>query len=313
MKLKLKNFTILIGFVILAYILYLIDLKLMLEILKSAKPLPVLLAGVISLLTIILMNIRWARIISICKIKINFLYSLKSLSKGIALGIITPGRIGEFYRAKYLKDINKKSWGMNFSTVVIDRIFDLITLLFLGALCGVILVNNYFVEIPLLLIVGFSISLIFFLILFLNKKNAKNILMPIFNIMVPKKYKKKMNFHFEEFYEGIKKIRTLNYFEGFLYTLGIWFLNVVTFYLISYSLGLNAGFWFIALIAPVMVLLNLIPISVSGLGTVQALSIFFLGLIGASSEQAIAFSFLFIFIGMWIYALPGIVLFILKR
>jgi uncharacterized protein (TIRG00374 family) len=273
-----------------------------------------LLASIItSLGTIFLMTLRWKTIISGTGIKTDYKTCFRSLAKGISLGMITPGKVGEFYRAKYMMEKTKKSIGLVFSTVVIDRILDIFVLMILGTICSIALIHLYLVQIPLWLILLFSGLVLAAIVIFLNERYMKKILLPLFSLFVPEKYRSKIHFHFNEFYKGVRAIKKEVWMKGLLATLLIWVMNFITTYLIIMSLGLDVPFWYVAIINPLMVLINLIPISVSGFGTLQASCIFLLGLRGISPEAAVAVSFLIILVGIWIYALPGAIFYALKK
>jgi uncharacterized protein (TIRG00374 family) len=76
-------------------------------------------------------------------------------------------------------------------------------------------------------------------------------------------------------------------------------------YLLALSLGINIGLFFFILVIPVLSLLDLLPISISGIGTRDVALIFLFGLNGISAEQAVAFSLLYLFMSYWLIALIG--------
>ena len=51
---------------------------------------------------------------------------------------------------------------------------------------------------------------------------------------------------------------------------------------------------------------DLLPISISGIGTRDMALIFLFGLKGVSAEQAVAFSLLYLFMSYWLIALIGV-------
>ena len=76
-------------------------------------------------------------------------------------------------------------------------------------------------------------------------------------------------------------------------------------YLLALSIGIDTGVLFFVLIIPVLSLLDLLPISISGIGTRDVALIFLFGLKGISPEQAVAFSLLYLFMSYWLIALIG--------
>jgi uncharacterized protein (TIRG00374 family) len=308
---RYKKYTFLIGLILLALILYKIDLENLVTILKSTNILFIVLALSVNILTIIIMVLRWKRIIYVSDLKISFKNTLSSYLKGALWGTITPGKIGELYRAKYLKEKTKTSTGIALSTVVIEKIFDIFSLLIFGFIGILVLTYLYALKsFPILFLLTAILAFCLLLFLFMNEKMMRFILKPFFNIIIPQKHKEKIELHFDEFYNGLKSIKLNTYAVCIIYTLIIWFLNSIMLYLLSLSLELNVPLWFMVIALPIITLVNLIPISISGIGTSQASFIFLLALRNVSPESAVALSFLCMIFGNLFYAFPGAILYI---
>lgn len=312
-KIKIKNFSPLIGIVLFLYIITKTDLNKLLIVLKQVNIKLILLALVMSIITILLMNLRWTRIIQAMKIDINYSDCLPMFLKSLAIGAITPGRIGELYRAKYLKDKTKKDIGETLSSVVLDRIYDLLSLLVLSLIGVLLLTHFYITTLPVYIIILFIIILFLSLIALLNKKTANFFILPLINLIIPKKNKETSRLQYDVFFTTINKLKFYNYFEVLSITILIWFINFVRLYIIAISLNINISFWFILIISPVITVLNLVPITISGLGTLQASCIYVMGIVAVPMESAIAFSFLYTIFGIWLISLPGIFLLLFKN
>ena len=76
--------------------------------------------------------IRWNAIVQIFNKSISVASAMYYTLISIAFGFVTPGRLGEFVKAKYLVDRTNISYLKSFMTVVIDKIFDVMALVFLG-------------------------------------------------------------------------------------------------------------------------------------------------------------------------------------
>ena len=70
--------------------------------------------------------IRWRSIIQIFNKTITIKSSINYTLISIAFSIVTPGRLGEFIKAKYLVDSSNMGYIKSIVTVVIDKIFDII-------------------------------------------------------------------------------------------------------------------------------------------------------------------------------------------
>ena len=309
---KIKKYSFLIGPLIFIYILYKIDLNRLFGLLSSVKITFILLAIAVLPLFFLLMTLKWKKIIDSSEIKFSFKNTLISFLKGTALGVVTPGKLGELYRFKYLQRISKSSFGISLATVVIDRLIDLVALIILGLVSVLMLVHIYAVKISVLMIVLFFCFFILCLIILTKKRYMKKILRPFFRMFVPENHKEMIASHFHEFYKGLKSIGISTYLICILYTLMVWTLNILVVYLLGKSLMLGIPFWFMVLVVPLVTIVNLIPVSVSGLGTSQAAFIFTLSLIGISSESAVALSILVIALSL-IRAIPGAIIYAFKK
>ena len=120
----------------------------------------------------------------------------------------------------------------------------------------------------------------------------KKILKPFYLALIPEKHKDNLSNHFSEFYLGfrmiVKKKKELTY--AIILTVFIWFGSIFQFYFLAKALGLLVPFWFFMMIVPPTVLVEIIPISFSGLGTRDATLIFFLSFIGIAAESAVSLS-----------------------
>jgi len=305
---KIKKYSFLIGPAILVYILFRIDFGNLIELLGSVKISFIFIAVSLLPLFFLLMIFRWKKIIESCKINFSFKNALISLLKGTALGVVTPGKLGELYKFRYLQKISKSSMGVSLSTVVIDRLMDVSALIFLGLLSILITVNIYAIKISFRIVLVLSLFFILSAFLFTKKNVMKKILKPFFNLFIPPDHKKNVALHFNEFYRGLRLITAKSYVICAFYTLLVWSVNILAPYFLSKSLGMGVPLWFMALAMPLVSIINLIPISVSGLGTSQLAFIFTLSLIGISSEYAVALSFLFFALGL-VRAIPGAILY----
>jgi hypothetical protein len=65
---------------------------------------------------------------------------------------------------------------------------------------------------------------------------------------------------------------------------------------------------YVVLIMPIVTLVELIPFSISGLGTRDATVIYFFSVVGVGSAEAVGFSIVYVLIGTYLTALAGFVL-----
>jgi hypothetical protein len=76
-------------------------------------------------------------------------------------------------------------------------------------------------------------------------------------------------------------------------------------YAVTWVLGIDVPLRYVALMLPVMTLMEIIPISVSGIGTREAAVVFFFSAVGIGNAQAVAFSIMYLIVGTYLTALVG--------
>lgn len=309
MKFKYQYLSI-IGIIILLYILLNINISKVTAVLSSVNLIYLVLAILINFVIILLLTLRWKFIVLAMNADMKFRTYLLLRLKGAFLGSITPGKIGDFYRAKHLSEETSLSIAQSFSSVIIDRIADVCALIFLGTIGIYVVLNTYNVIMSWFGFIFFSILIIFGMILIIKKKVTKRLLRPFFKIFVPKNSKKKVMMHFNDFYEGVSKIKPSNYFISFILSILIWVTTSIGVYLLALSIDIDISIIYIISIAPLAAVLSALPVSIGGLGTRDAIYIYFLSSIGIESEYAVALSLLVLIFLNLIYIPIGIVLYI---
>ena len=204
------------------------------------------------------------------------------------IGALTPGRIGDFIKVLYLKE-DGYSFGKSFATVLLDRLFDLSSLLLLGY-AGMLLFITLFERTITILscILAGTFSLILF---FLYKKDlSRRILEYISSHFIPEKYREKTKTGFSDLYNSIKTLKTNQLILATVMTFFGWIIYFLTMYLLAFSIGIDIPFLYLATCVSISAVITLIPISISGIGTRDATLIILFSYLGLSKESAIAFS-----------------------
>jgi hypothetical protein len=196
-----------------------------------------------------------------------------------AVGIVTPGRIGEIARLYYLREESDISFYSAFKTIVSDRIFDFTMLGWFG-LSGMLFYFKTFGDHPGLYyalgVLGLVILAYFFTIKFLSiiLSSKKVSRLPV------------IRFVYESFQAVIGKR-----------SLGMWAITVLAYsmyfgfsWLIMISLHLTPSYMDVVFIMSIMSLSTIIPLSVAGFGTREATLVLLFSYYGLASETAISFS-----------------------
>jgi len=222
---------------------------------------------------------RWRILIQNEGVNYSAYKSFGAYMSSDAIGIITPGRIGEIARLYYVRQETPISFYAAFKTIVSDRIFDFTMLGWFG-LSGMLFYFKSFGDYPgiyyatgvlLLFIVGYIIT-IKFLAFILQYQRAKRL--PI------------IRFVYESFLAVISSKSIL-----------MWVITVLAYsmyfgfsWLIMKALHLSPSYIDVVFIMSIMSLSTIIPLSVAGFGTREATLVMLFSYYGLASETAISFS-----------------------
>jgi uncharacterized protein (TIRG00374 family) len=305
---KLSRLFPVIGIIIFIYIILNIDLPTVAGILLKTNILFFGAAILITGIDIVIKAFKWQLIFNSYNVSVPYSRFLKSWLVGLSLSLITPGKVGDFAKAYYLKD--KAPLGKGLTTVMADRIIDLLTL-FILAIIGLSLFATYYSPNPALLITMYALFVLFVLSVFLfsRKRIASFILRPFYYRLAPEKHREKMKSVYTDFYSGISLIleRKRLVLAVIILTFLVWLGTIFVIYFAALSLG----FWippaFVFIAFSIITLLEALPISFSGLGTRDATLIFFFGFISISAEASLSVSLLYLLI-TYIYAIAGFAL-----
>jgi glycosyltransferase 2 family protein len=198
-----------------------------------------------------------------------------------AIGIVTPGRIGEIARLYYVRQETSIPFFLAFKTIVSDRIFDFTMLGWFG-ISGLTYYFKTFGDISGIAYV--VIILVSMLVLYIAS-------MTILSFVLNKNWFSRWDvprFFFECFRAVIGKKAVAMWSITILAYLGYFFFS----WLIMLALNVKPGLVHVAFIMSIMSLSTIIPISVAGFGTREATLVLLFAYYGIASETAISFSIL---------------------
>ncbi len=269
------------------YIIYFISKKVPLDsILNSFAKIRLLffvIAFLIGLLFTLLKIYKWHLLIKNLDPNVSLLSSIDGYLSGMSLGIITPGRIGEVGRIVGIPN-DKKLAGLGL--VLWDKIFDLLIVVFLS-LGGIWYFLGPYIFILITLV---TIGFLFFIL-------KPKCLVILFRLPVLKRY--------PQFLEGLRNLSIKIILFCLTITLASYVLVLfeALFLLRAFGYTFNLGI-FVAY--PLVMLANLIPITVGGLGVREGFSILLLGRFGIPDTVAFNLAFLIFLINTALPALWGL-------
>lgn len=274
----LKKLLPLIGVGLFVFFVSKLDFGRIYQVVLEADLKLILIAELFLVPILLLKSLRWHILNKRIPLKMPFLQTLRAYAIGLGFGFFTPGRAGEFLKAKYLVDFDKSiGFTRPLTSTFLDRVFDLVFLVFVGGggllffSVGDFQLDNYFLYFiggSLLAILGLG-ALAYFLG-WADKivKIAKD----IFN------YLKSFSLH------------------EFVLACALTLLAFVAYYwqcvLLSGAVSIDVEWEIIIGVVSIAALITLLPISINGVGTRDATFLFFLMPFAVSPEQSILFSVL---------------------
>jgi uncharacterized protein (TIRG00374 family) len=296
-----------IGIAVFLVILVNLDTRAILTALLSVNYYYLIAALLINGLIVVIKAKKWKIIVDSIRSGFPLWQSIIGFLVGFSLSTLTPAKVGDAARFLYVRD-ESCTTGMALSTVVIDRIIDLVLLFAFGIIAMIAFSLIRGVEIlsgGLLLVLA---GAIIFGIYAVSRKNyMEKILRPFFGVFVPPRYRNQVSGYFNDFYSGLEQFLASRSKVLGCVAAGIvsWLLAVVYAALLGRAIGIDVGYYMF-LVIPIISVVDLLPISISGIGTRDATLLYLFGIIGIAPETIVAFSILYLVFSYWFIALVGL-------
>lgn len=277
-----------IGLILFVIILSKLNLTKVIALLSNINPFYLAAALLLFIPLLVLKGMRWQLLMNAQNIEYSLKNSTIMYAAAMYIGALTPGRIGDFIKIFYLKEDNHP-FGKAFATVLLDRLFDLVSLFLLGY-AGMLLFVTLFERAIIILSCIFA-GTVLLIIFFLHKKDfSMGILEYISSNFIPERYRDSANTGFSDLYNGIKTLNANQFVLATFITFFGWLIYFITMYLLALSIDITIPFLYLATCVSISAVITLIPISISGIGTRDATLIILFSYLGLSKESAIAFS-----------------------
>jgi uncharacterized protein (TIRG00374 family) len=281
---------VIVTIFLLLFIFKRFDFSRFLKILSDADLIYFIYALLFVPIILLIRGLKWKLLLNNVNINIDFKTSFKSVVGGLAIGIITPGRVGEVSRSVFIKT-NKK---IEISgLVLVDRVIDLFAIL-LFSLYGVYTI----ISIKSLSI--FTTLIVFFIFLFLFSKKIRRFISSIGKDH-KSKFIKKIN-QFLNLYGNVEKktIICVIFLSLFMYLLTFFqfYFLVKAFSDIELLVALKTS--------PLIQFMSVIPITLFGLGLREGTAIYLLKPYDISEVAAFNSSFLSFGFNILFAALIGV-------
>ncbi len=252
---------------------------------------------------------KWQTVVSSVGGIISLLESAKILLIGLFIGVITPGRVGDFVRVFYIK--KKVGIGKGILAVLVDRILD-VFLLLVFALVGVLfLFSSKGLEVVSFSLLGAGVvGFLFVVMVLLNRRIARKG-WSLIQRFIPLSLRDMLKKYGTEFYDSVPLLRQNKMVIGWSLVIGVgaWLFTVTMGYFLLLAAHIPVGWEAALIVIPVISLIEIIPFGVAGVGTRELAAIAVLSVYSIPPESAIVFSVLYFVVGYFPSLVLGILLF----
>lgn len=282
-----------------------VDAPRVLELIRNSNPYYLLISLGFFPLIIGIKTLRWMVICRHFDITLSYrgLYQINYVSW--FLGSIPPGGLGVLAKIAYMKE-DSQPVGQTLITLTLDKIFDVMGHLCFGMVGFVFLPLAFFKGAYVYLLV--AVVLIFFMIpLFLNK--ILDFLIWLARILFKDRYKNKLSELKTNLILFWSYSNRRSFFAIISLSLIINILRALVLYLLALSLMIPITFGMIFGARALIGMANIIPITINGLGTRDAILIMIFSLTGLAPESALALG-LFAFLWACAFTFSGVLFFL---
>ena len=312
MKRALAIMMPLVGLAIFAAIVARAGPARILGILRGIDPVQLLWAPLIIATISVMRGARWRYVIRSLGMEYGLRRSTSVWMIGFFASSVTPGKAGDALRALYLRNDSGRPLGETLLTVFVDRLWDLGFIL-VGGVATALIFSQRYMQIPSapLFAVGAAV-IAAAAVVATNRRWMRALLKPVFSILVPARHRDGWSTGFHAFYDALRVYgasrRRIAVMAGM--TLACWALIFALAVYVSFLLSISVSPAYIVLMMPIVTLVELIPFSISGLGTRDATVIYFFSVAGVGSAEAVGFSIVYVLIGTYLTALVGFALWV---
>ncbi len=305
------------GIAIITAMIYFVDITKVAAALSSADPFLMALAFLLTPVSMALRFVRWDRIIRLSGNRLGMWQNARIYMIGFFFGTITPSKLGDLLKFRYLHKEHGITQGTALSLSVLDRIFDLIVIIAVGSTALFIAYSAGSFASVLIVALVFAASLFMMLNRRIFRKCSDFL---VLKLSVLRRYigvesKVDKEGAFESLYAPFGKLRQSPAELSSITALSflIWLSVGLQAQLIFLAMGISLEFFALFPILCLATLVSLLPLTVSGLGTREAAMILLFSMLGVPANKTISMSLLLLLIGQISVAAIGGVMYALER
>jgi len=282
-----KHLLKILGIVILILILRKVDIHLVWTHIRNCNLFLLSLTILVQVVCLVTKVIKWKFILKLLKIRVDFWNSLRAYWSGLYLAAVTPGKVGDISRAYFIYK-NNPSVARSIFSVLLDRLTDVASLLFLGFVASFFYLKelNQLSYLLLFLLAGLVLGI--WIILIKRDFFYELFKSSIYKFISKDKHPLKENLDLSI----LKEIKAKYYVGIFFYVLLGWSAYFTGWWILTKALYVKISFLQMVGAVSIATVISLIPITISGLGTRDAAMIFIFSKLDIATESALSFSLL---------------------
>ena len=266
---------------------------------KEAQKLLIFAAAILLVPNIYIQYLKWNFVLKLVKANATAKETLYSLLVGFTFGFITPGRIGEFGRAFFIKDC---PWMKVIGISFVDKFSSLSVILFSGAIGILTLIGkqlHFYALLPLIIFTIIALLLLRYILV--HPELFRSFLYNI-NIILPFRDKVKLLISSFDNFHRKQAVKLLGMSVIF------YFIILMQYFLLISAFEPIPIIGCFQAISSTFIVKSMLPISLGDLGIRESAAVFFLGKIGISKTSAFNASILIFTINILIPSIVGLFL-----
>ena len=274
---------LIIGLILVIILIYFLNPSQIITTLLSVNFFYLILAILVYALTLFVLSYRWKKNLIDMGIRLSYMEAYSAFVGGVLLSDVTPGRIGELSRPLLIGKDNQGS--KSIISVILDRFIDIITIIPLGLIGILFFIPGekgkllWALSIPVCVIV--VIIILWHSNISLEKIIARMGFTGITNIT------QKCSNAFASITSPKKLV-----FRSVFLTIIAWCGHAIRLTIIAAALGYSLQSFYLVFILPLISVLSLVPVTISGLGLVEGGLALVLSDMGIPLSAGLAIAFL---------------------
>lgn len=305
---RLRPYAFFIGLSLYLFLLSRLNLHDSWDRLKTLDWRLFLLALLFGIPEVLLKSLRLKSFVVKASSHITFKQSISAYLSGQPLAAVTPGKLGDVSRIVLLGRYGKISTPTALAVHAADRIYDLASIVLLAVVGLVSIMAQSQIQGPALATVIGILAGMFIILVLLNPKWMRFVLKPLVMGLLSKKMADQLSHHAKEFYNKLHLLLVPSFrvFGPFALSFLAWETAILRSFILAMALGLPLSFVKFVLLVPVMVVVELLPISILGFGPREAALFMLFTTSTLHQEDLLVFSFLMVLAGPLFVSLAGI-------